>query len=597
MSNADELVSSAKQHSEAGRPAEAEAALRSALAQSPTDAEANRDLGMLLFSRGEVAGAIPHLRRAVETAPSKPGFWYELAMVLACADEFREALEALDRSLALAPGAFQSYLLKAQVCLRTSEPQRAVEAADQGLGIAPDNPDLMYTGALALKAMGMVDESAQVAEQLAAAHLDNPDYLLLAAWQATYSRLGEPIGIRNVLERRGRLLTPPGSADIRLPNSPNPDRRLRVGFLCQDIRRDSPIARFIAAPLLHLNQWEFEVRGYLTEPTYAHMTERLKHAVDGPGGGWVDVSGMNDDALLARIRADGIDIIVDVAGNTMGHRQSVLARRAAPVQVTCIGDPRTTGNPAMDYRVVDDFTDPSSNPDSDRYCTERLARLPRCFLCYEPHDDAGPFRPPIDPTRGPVTFGSFNVADKTGPSVVELWAKILGRVEGSRLLLKAASYRPAGVRERYLALFQGHGVDPSRVEILAEYSTMPEHFRTYSRIDIALDTFPYAGTTTTCDALWAGVPVVTLAGSWHVARVGVSLMNAVGLPELVGRDPEHYVQIAADLAADRVRLADLHRTLRQRMAGSVLLDAPAYGKRLGDAYRAMWREWCVKAIR
>ena len=248
-----------------------------------------------------------------------------------------------------------------------------------------------------------------------------------------------------------------------------------------------------------------------------------------------------------------------------------LARRAAPIQVTCIGDPRTTGNPAIDVRLVDEITDPA--PASDAYCTERLVRLPGCFLCYEPHEDAPPPRRPLDVDGAFVTFGSFNVADKTGPAVLDLWARLLRETPGSRLILKSLSYRPPEARERILARFRAAGVDPGRVSIVAEEQSMADHLAWYRQVDIALDTFPYAGTTTTCDALWMGVPVVTLRGAWHPARVGASLLAAVGLPELVADDPDHYVRIAHALADDRERLAALHAGLRPRLAASPLLDA------------------------
>jgi predicted O-linked N-acetylglucosamine transferase (SPINDLY family) len=245
----------------------------------------------------------------------------------------------------------------------------------------------------------------------------------------------------------------------------------------------------------------------------------------------------------------------------------------------------------MDYRIVDDITDPPG--DSDALCTERLIRLPGCFLCYEPHDDAPADRASGGPSvSGAITFGSFNVPDKTGPAVIETWSAILNAVPGSRIVLRASGYRLPAVRDLYLGRFRAHGIDPARVEIGGHIGSMRDHLAQYHRIDIALDPFPYNGTTTSCDCLWMGVPLVALRGQWHAARVGASLLTAVGLGDLVAGTREEYVRIAVGLAQDRARLADVHRTLRARMAASPLGDARAYAGKLGNAYRVAWQRWC-----
>jgi protein O-GlcNAc transferase len=343
----------------------------------------------------------------------------------------------------------------------------------------------------------------------------------------------------------------------------------------------------VAAAALHLDRERFELLGYCTQATMGPMTERLKGALP-----WADVTRLNDEALLARLREDRLDILVETIGNTPGNRATVLVRRAAPIQVTCIGDPRTSGLPTMDYRIVDEITDP---PGSDHFCTEKLARLPGCFLCYEPHDDAP------EPSRGSgsagVVFGSFNVTDKTGPQVIETWARILREVPGSRMVMRAHGFRYPAVRELYAQRFAAGGIGPERLELTGHMPEMSRHLAQYHRIDIALDPFPYNGTTTTCDCLWMGVPLVTLRGSWHASRVGASLLTAVGLQELVAEDRDGLVRRAAALASDPARLDELHRTLRQRMAASPLGDAPAYAAKLGEAYRAMWRARCAEARR
>lgn len=579
-----QFAEQALQLAAAGRAGDAERLLRGVLAHHPADPDANRALGLLYLGHHRHAEAAAYLARAAEAAPTRADLWYDLGMAHAAAGRFAQAAPALARSLTLAPNHPQTLDLLGQVHLRLQQPAQALAVARRGLQAKPDDPGMLHTRMMAEKGLGMVEEAADTAERLASLLPDDPEALFLAAWQAPYSVRGDPARVRGWLERRGRLLPAGGP----IASDRDPDRPLRIGFLCQDIRKDSPIARFVAAPLLHLDRGRFEIRGYLTEPVAAHLTRRLREAV---AGGWADVSGLDDEALLARLRADRLDIVIETAGSTAGHRQAALARRAAPIQITCIGDPRTTGNPAIDRRLVDGLTDPA--PAADAYCTERLERLPGCFLCYEPHEDSPPPRRPLDVEGSFVTFGSFNVADKTGPAVLDLWARILLGAPGSRLILKSLSYRPPEARERILARFKAAGVDPGRVSLVSEEQRMADHLGWYRQVDIALDTFPYAGTTTTCDALWMGVPVVTLRGAWHPARVGASLLTAVGLPELIADDPDHYVRLAHALAEDRERLAGLQAGLRARLAASPLLDARGYAARLGAALEGMWREFCA----
>jgi predicted O-linked N-acetylglucosamine transferase (SPINDLY family) len=257
------------------------------------------------------------------------------------------------------------------------------------------------------------------------------------------------------------------------------------------------------------------------------------------------------------------------------------------VIVSAIGYPNTTGVPAVDWRVVDSITDP---PGSEHLCTERLLRLDPCFLCYSPPQEAP--EPALPEADAPITFGSFNNAAKIGPTSIELWARVLKAVPGSRLLLKSQTLSDAAGRARIEKRFAQAGIEASRLELVAYSKTRQEHLELYKRVHVALDTTPYNGTTTTCEALWMGVPVLTTLGDRHAARVSASLLHAAGHPELVAKDADAFVQLAASLAQDRARLATLRTNLRGELRASPLCDAPAYAARFHAAIRDCWKQWC-----
>jgi len=295
-----------------------------------------------------------------------------------------------------------------------------------------------------------------------------------------------------------------------------------------------------------------------------------------------------DERVADWIRQDQIDILVDLSGHTSGERLRVFARKPAPVQVTALGYPGTTGLTAMDWRLTDEWTDPPGK--HDRFYAEKLYRLSPSAWCYDPPTDA----PAVAerPGDAPIVFGSFNNHAKISATTLDLWAAILRENPSSRLLMKSGGLmEPLVVRETR-RIFERLGIDPERLDLRGNTDKRQAHLQMYSEVDIALDTYPYNGTTTICEALWMGVPVVSLVGSDHLSRVGLSLLSNVGLGELAVASQEKYIRAALDLAGDRSGLAKLRSTLRQRMRASPLMDATGYARRVERAYRTMWHAWC-----
>jgi len=301
---------------------------------------------------------------------------------------------------------------------------------------------------------------------------------------------------------------------------------------------------------------------------------------------WREAIGLDDEALAAQIRADQIDLLVDLTQHMAGNRLLVFARKPAPIQVSWLGYPASTGLAAIDYRMTDRFLDPEGAAWSKS--VKALERLPDCWFCFHPGESPEPNTLPAS-QAGQITFGCLNNFSKINDSVLEVWARVLQAVPGSRLLLHC----PAGATQaRFRAWFESRGVAADRLELVPRTNTRMEYLQAYQRIDIVLDTFPYNGGTTTCEALWMGVPVVSLAGPKGVSRLGLSILSNLGLPELVAFFADDYVGIAAQLAQNLPRLEQWRATLRSRMQASPLMDAPRFARNMEGAFRRMWGRWC-----
>ena len=354
--------------------------------------------------------------------------------------------------------------------------------------------------------------------------------------------------------------------------------------------RAHAVALFLNPLLNHLDRSAFELIGYQTNAEVDQVTQRFKQQTDG----WRDVSALDENqpqVLCALIQSDQIDVLIDLSGHSGGNRLAVFALNPAPVQVTYLGYPNTTGLPAMHYRISDARADPPGDPLPS---AEQIVRLPDCFHCYQA-DDLHPLQ--TRPARANITFGSFNNFAKVNTQTIAAWATILLAVPGSRLLLKAQALGDPGLCASLRQRFAAHGVAAERLTLLGRVDSQQGHMALYQQIDIALDTFPYNGTTTTCEALWMGVPVVSFSGDRHAARVGASLLHACGHTELLGCDVNDYIRIAVSLASDETRLRDYHHKLRGDLQASPLMDGPRFARHFGTALREMWRRSCQQTNR
>ena len=353
-------------------------------------------------------------------------------------------------------------------------------------------------------------------------------------------------------------------------NSRDPDRRLRIGYVSPDFYFQAE-CHFLLPLLQSHDRRNFEIHCYCSVRRPDHVTRRFKEHADV----WHDVAAETDDRLAERIRGDQIDVLIDLTMHMRSNRLLLFARKPAPVQVTWLAYPGGTGLPTIDYRLTDAHLDP---PDSDRHYAEKSIRLPGCWCCYDPLSDA-----PIEShPRDFIRFASLNNPAKLNDPTLALWSGVLRAVPDSRLLLLVTSEDHRG---RIRRLFADAGIGEDRLEFTG-YLPRPSYLKLHNTIDACLDPLPYNGITTTLDALWMGVPVVSLVGQTAPGRAGLSILTTVGLPELVARSPEQFIEIAKGAPN-----LDRH-AIRQKLSDSAVMDAPQFARNVEAAYRQMWRNWC-----
>jgi protein O-GlcNAc transferase len=534
--------------------------------------------------------ALAHLQRACELDRERATVHYNLGSVLFdLSDPGCE--QALLRAIALAPSHVDAHVNLGLVYLRLGRFDAAEDYLARALALAPEHGDAHGHLASVLREVGRLPESLCHFRQASARR---PASVEIAS-NTLLARQADPTATAADLlaESRGwaarfaphalasTTRAMPGAPGVANAEVGSVARRLRVGYVSADLRSHS-VAKFIEPILAAHDHAAFEIVAY-SDAVADDTTRRLRSYCDA----WTDTRLLDDARLAERIAADGIDILVDLAGHTGFHRLLCFARRPAAVQLTYCGYPGTTGLTMMDWRLTDGIADPEVEGDS--HGTEKLWRMPNGFLCFRADPSAGDVAPSPAATGGePITFGSFNHLSKIGDSVLELWARVLCTVPGSRLLMKARPLGEPRPQRRILERLQSLGVSPDRVEFMGHAATTAAHLALYARVDIGLDPFPYNGTTTTCEALWMGVPVVTSLGDRHAGRVGASLLFRVGLADLVAATADDYVRICARLANDRSGLSHLRSTLRARLENSALLSPSTITRDLEEAYRHFW---------
>jgi tetratricopeptide (TPR) repeat protein len=569
----------------AGRDAEASDALQAILEEDPGHAAALRRMAWLCHKRDDNIAAARMLAASLEREPNNPESHYNLGLVLASLGRNNEAEESYRRGIALKPNSVDGHNNLGVLLESLGRYEEAEASYRHAIAIAPTVPHVHNNLGVLLKESGRLAESLAVHRHTVELDPRLPAGRSNLLYTLNYDETVPPEALYAEHVAWGESVRFPIEGS-RFANAPDPARRLRIGYVSGDFRHHS--VAFFFAPLIDSHdRAAVEVFLYSNDDRADAMTARIKARADH----WVPIHHLSDELAAARIREDAIDVLVDLSGHTSHNRMMLFARKPAPLAVTWLGYPNTTGLPAIDYRFTDAVADPPG--ETDRLHTERLVRLAPGFLCYRAPEDSGAVAPLPAAAAGHVTFGSFNNVAKLSPATIALWARLLREMPGSRLLLKASQFKDRGTRERIAAGFVAAGVESERVTVLPPHAATAEHLAAYGRVDIALDPLPYNGTATTCEALWMGVPVVTLRGGRHAARVGASILTAVGLENLIAQTPDEYLATAVKLAREREALATLRASLRERMRVSPLCDGGRFARAVEDTYRALWRDWCA----
>lgn len=568
----------------AGRPDKAKDLLRRLLQRSPGDAAALQALAEVHAALGEREQAALFVRRAAAGSPRDVGLRFQAGVMLLELNRPAEAEAEFAECNRLAPDELAPYDRRVRALLALGKEDRATEVAESSITRQPDRVESYWQWFSLLAKIGRVDEAVTVCRRGLARLPDNPDLLEYLCYLLNYAAETDPNEHLALHRRLGEVIARAVPEAGSFANDRRSDRPLRVAFLSGDLCAHA-CAFFLAGLIGNFDRRVVEPMLYANNPPDATTANF---------GGIAPlrrVDDLSDERLQALAREDRIDILVECNGWTGRHRMRAVSRRLAPVQVTYLGYPNTTGLPAVDARIVDPVTDP---PGAEAWATERLIRLPSCFLTYiipgqAPAPRASEY---VERGVGGPTFVSFNRVTKMTQRVFDTWARIVRQTPGSRLLLKTDAL--PGAEREVTRKWQRAGGEPGGLVFTPFEPDPARHLAAYGMGDVALDPYPYNGTTSTLEALQMGVPVITLAGSLHRERVGATLLGGVGLPELIAHGEEEYARLACGLALDRPRLAELHRTLRDRLARSPVCDGAAYAREFERAMRTLWREWCDK---
>ncbi len=555
----------------------------------PGAASNHREVGYCLAKTGDLQSAVKELTRAVNLDPNNPVYYNDLGLAYFELRWLSEAQGAFQEVLRLCPRSIVAYTHLGLLANLTGLTGLGISFLRRALEIDPNCSEVHNNLALLLRDQGEQALCRQHYEQAVRLRPENGNVFSGYLLALNDDPNAEPEWVAGE-HRRFQGLIKGGRRSLRVADRDRM-RRLRVGYLSPDFRMHS-VAFFICPVLEQHDRKLLEVTCYSTGFREDDMSARIKAAAEC----YRNVYRMSDDDLAELIQADGIDVLVELSGHTCDNRLVMLGNRVAPIQVTYLGYPNTTGLTDMDYRLTDAIADPVGNADVRH--TEKLVRIEGGFLAYQPPEFARQLPVADSPWNevDHISYGSFNNLAKINDVVLDTWAAILERVPGSTFLLKARGLRNDKVKERILAAFAARGVaEEGRIQFMGHEREAEDHFRLYHRMDVALDTFPYNGTTTTCEALWMGTPVLTLEGSSHAGRVGASLLTHAGLPELVAKDRQTYVDGAVALGKDRATVAKLRSGLRERFAGSAVMDASRLARALEGAYREAWNAYCDSA--
>jgi protein O-GlcNAc transferase len=561
------------------------AQFREAVRIAPESGEVHLNLAATLVRAGILNEAVSSLRRAIELAPELPEAHYNLGVALGSMGQMEEALSAYQKTIVLNSNYAEAHANIASILWKKSQYQQSLEACDRALLINPELAEAHVTKGNILKDWGLVEEALKHYRKALSINPELAEASANLIFSQHYLSSCQVEEVHKDIvawnQRHSKALIP---KNVHFSNPPISERRISIGYVSANLRTH-PGGFFLGAVIANHDREKFKICCYVDIEKEDEHSRRIKANVDE----WQLIPGLTDEALANRIRADGIDILVDMNRFTGGGHLLAFARKPAPIQVTWMGGPiMTTGLETIDYVLSDRIHTP---PEYEQFFVEKVVRLNNAYAIYQ----APPYAPPVSSlpalNQGIITFGCFNYIAKIQRLAIDLWAEILKEVPNSQILLQSKAFGQDEPRQHIHTLFADRGVDPSRI-LLCGSVRHNELLEKYNQVDIAFDPFPYSGGITTCEALWMGVPVIAMPGNVVTVRHTISHLHNAGLDELIADTPSNYKALAVELASDLPRLADLRATLRDRISHSPLCDGAAFTRQLEEAYQKMWQSWC-----
>jgi predicted O-linked N-acetylglucosamine transferase (SPINDLY family) len=567
-----------------GRTLEAKSLCMYVLQYDPQQIDCWHFLGLVALMQGEFDVAEELIKKAISLDDKKALFHINLGNVYYKKEKIQEAYLAYQKGIELNPNLAEAYSNLSNVLSRFGELQNSIEVLHKAIKLNPNIPEAYNNLAGTYRNQGLLPQSIQAYSEffkvIDREPIGHSNYLMTLL--ACSGLNGDDI-FKAHCNWSDKYAKPLEHLIIQPKNCSQQNRLLKIGYVSGDFREHS-VAYFFDSIITHHDRNKFEIFCYANQTYQDQVTERFKSLATA----WRNIYSLSDTEAAQLIRDDEIDILIDLSGHSNNNRLLVFAQKPAPIQMTYIGYPSTTGLPTIDYRITDLRCDPKGY---EKYYTEQLIRLPLGFLSFTPSKESPPVRP-FNKEKQNITFGSFNALYKVTEEVVSVWAQLIKSVPNSNLFLKNKAFLCSATKQYWQNLFAKYGLEENRVT-LAHTVPSKEHLDLYNQIDIALDPFPYNGTTTSCEALWMGVPIVTLEGNTHVSRVGVSLLHSLNLNHLIASSYEEYIQIASDLAKDRDQLFNLRASIRQKILNCALGDGKKFIFQLETAYTEAWQKWCI----
>lgn len=587
--NIVKAIQSALQHYNSGDLQQAKHFCEKILKDQPDNAEVLHFLGIICAQLKNYDPAIQYLERSLQFNTTNADAYLALGMSFQHKGIIDKAIACYQKTIEMKPDCAEAYNNMGDAFKEKGALNEAIHSYQKAVQINPDFSETYNKLGNAFQVKGKPDEAEMYYRRAIQIQPNDIGPYQNLLFVMNYNPVNDAGSIFSEHVQFAKRFAEPlySSSPYHVKNRA-PYRRLKIGYVSPDFKKHS-VAYFIEPVLTAHSRNQFDILCYSNVKTEDEVTKRLQGYVNQ----WRNITELSDEKAAELIRKDGIDILVDLAGHTTNNRIFIFVRKPAPLQVSWIGYPATTGLSAIDYKIVDRYTDPPGI--TEQFYTEKLLRLPDCFLCYLPDKDSPEVSLLPALTSGHITFGSFNNFAKVSPEVITLWSEILKAVPYSHLILKAHNLSFRSTRDYAMKMFSLNGISADRIELLSFDPSTRGHLLAYNRIDIGLDTFPYNGTTTTCEALWMGVPVITLAGNTHASRVGLSLLSNIGLHELIARTPDEYLTKAVNLANDLKRLHSLRERLRDMMLHSPLTNAKRFVSNLEKCYHTMWENWCKTA--